>query len=222
MKRCPSSAELGSWLAGELAGAEGVDAHIEACATCQQALERLTDDVAVGKGRAPASESEAGEDFLLRLERGPPTETWPRSRGSEQSNRDHRLPGLTVAVAAARGSQSAEEIQTLLRKRLLVMAVVLCFAFAIYGLGSSLLFTEEPLLPWLSALLLALSATLASLLRSGRPLSLRQLRGLEVVVFAALAALFTWVECRFFPYGLFSQISAGDTSGAAFLARGLS
>src|SRR5262249_16812940 len=130
-------------------------------------------------------------------------------------------PGLTLAVAAARSSQSAGEIQTLLRKRLLVIAVVMWVAFAIYALGSPLLFSEEPLIPWLCGLLLALSGGLASLLWCGRPLRLRQLRWIEVGLFAALTALFSWVEYRFFPYGLFSHVPAGDTSGAAFLARGL-
>ena len=44
MTRCPSSAELGKWLAGGLAAADAaaVEAHVETCAGCRQALEQLT------------------------------------------------------------------------------------------------------------------------------------------------------------------------------------
>jgi hypothetical protein len=86
MKRCPSFAELGQCLADGLAGAdaEGVEAHVETCVSCQQALERLTDDDAVRKGRGPASHGEAGGDFPRRLERAPPTEAWP---GPERAGR---------------------------------------------------------------------------------------------------------------------------------------
>src|SRR5262245_27000120 len=79
MTQCPSSEELGQWLADGLAGAEGADveAHVETCVTCQQALERLTDDVALRKDRGTPAPGESGGDFLLRLERAPPTPTAP-------------------------------------------------------------------------------------------------------------------------------------------------
>src|SRR5262245_37472601 len=190
MTRCPSSAKLGQWLADGLAraDAEAVEGHVETCATCQQALERLTDDVAVRKGQGPVSQGEADKDFLLRLEREPPTDTWlapgPNERGKGKRglvppDPDGPAAGITVAVAAARSSQSVGEIQALLRKRLLVLAVVLWGTCALYVLGFSQLFAEEPLLPWLCGLLLALTGGLAALLWSRRPLSLRQLRGLE-------------------------------------------
>ena len=45
MSRCPALEQLEQWLADRLAGpeAEAVDAHVETCAVCQQALERLTE-----------------------------------------------------------------------------------------------------------------------------------------------------------------------------------
>jgi serine/threonine-protein kinase len=114
------------------------------------------------------------------------------------------------------------EVQAVLRKRLLVIAAVIGFVFAVYALVSTVLFVEEPVVPWLCALLLAWNGSVAALLWSDRPLSLRQLRWIEGGLFGALAALFTWFEYRFFPYGLLSQVPVGDTSDAVLLARGLS
>src|SRR5262245_4747028 len=115
MKSCPSSTELGQWLADGLAGAEAdaVDVHVENCVACQQTLERLTDDVAVRNDRGPATRGESGGDFLRRLERGPPTETWLGSRPSERDIEAQDLVppapavGFTVDVVAARGIQTA-------------------------------------------------------------------------------------------------------------------
>src|SRR5437762_12935423 len=72
MTRCPSSAQLGQWLADDLAGAEAaaVETHIETCAGCQQTLEQLTRKLDVCRGQGPASHGESGGHFLLRLEQG--------------------------------------------------------------------------------------------------------------------------------------------------------
>jgi hypothetical protein len=73
MTRCPSSAELGQWLADGLAGAEAADVevHVETCVTCQQTLERLTRNADDRVGLGPVSHGESGGDFLRRLERRP-------------------------------------------------------------------------------------------------------------------------------------------------------
>jgi tetratricopeptide (TPR) repeat protein/predicted Ser/Thr protein kinase len=71
MTHCPSSKELGRWLAERPASADAahIEAHIEACAGCQQALERLT---AAPAGRWPVVPGGSGADFLRRLEENPP------------------------------------------------------------------------------------------------------------------------------------------------------
>src|SRR5262249_50110038 len=79
MTRCPSSAELGQWLADGLAGAEAADveAHVETCAGCQQAMEQLTRNADGRVGLGPVSHGESGGDFLRRLERRPPAGLGP-------------------------------------------------------------------------------------------------------------------------------------------------
>src|SRR5262245_16294945 len=100
MTPCPSSAELGRWLADGLAGAEAADvgAPGETCAGCQQALERLTDDNAGRKGQESASPGDSGGDFLRRLEREPPTDAWPGPGRSErgEEGREPAVPGYDI------------------------------------------------------------------------------------------------------------------------------
>jgi serine/threonine protein kinase/WD40 repeat protein len=75
MTRCPSSEELRQWLADGLTGpeAEALEAHVETCAGCQQAVEDLLDDTGGRTVRGPDGGEEVGGDFLRRLERDPPT-----------------------------------------------------------------------------------------------------------------------------------------------------
>src|SRR5262249_16992772 len=73
------SAELGRWLADGLAGAEAADveAHVERCARCQQALEQLTRGPDACTDRGPVSPDESGGDFLRRLGRRLPAGPGP-------------------------------------------------------------------------------------------------------------------------------------------------
>jgi tetratricopeptide (TPR) repeat protein len=83
--KCPSEEELRDLLADRLGtDAEGVESHIEACASCQRALESLTSDTQLNKVRHARAEcddslesastwrGESGGDFLRRLENTPP------------------------------------------------------------------------------------------------------------------------------------------------------
>src|SRR6267154_698859 len=74
MTRCPSSEQLQRLLADRVAGpeAEAVEAHVETCAGCQQALEQLTRSPDACMSRGPVSHSQSGGDFLRRLEQRPP------------------------------------------------------------------------------------------------------------------------------------------------------
>src|SRR5262245_12652905 len=71
MTPCPSSERLRDLLADRLHGADAADveAHVEACAGCQQALEQLTRNPDDRVGPEPAPHDETGGDFLRRLER---------------------------------------------------------------------------------------------------------------------------------------------------------
>src|SRR6516225_6524174 len=110
MTRCPSSAELEQWLADGLASAEAeaVEAHVEACAACQQALERLTSDVCVRQRQGPVSHGESGHAFLLRLERQPRTGAWTAPRGKEAANLGNRGAGL--ANGSVSGPPTADDL----------------------------------------------------------------------------------------------------------------
>jgi hypothetical protein len=70
METCPSPEQWSRLLADELGGpeAEAIEAHVEGCAACQQALERL-----LGPAAATPSAPGSGHDFLLRLAAAPPT-----------------------------------------------------------------------------------------------------------------------------------------------------
>jgi WD40 repeat protein len=70
MIRCPSPDHLKRLLADELSGpeAEVIEAHLEGCAGCQQALERLT----AARAATPPAATDPGETFLRRLGQGPP------------------------------------------------------------------------------------------------------------------------------------------------------
>jgi eukaryotic-like serine/threonine-protein kinase len=250
MKRCPSSAELGRWLADGLAGAdaEGVEAHVETCVTCQQALERLTDDIAVRKGRGPVLHGESGGDFLLRLEREPPTVAWP---GPGQNERGEGVreptppdPGARAAqrtVAVVRDPQSAAEIQTLLRKRLRFFTLWNGAAFAVYLAlsfvtlwnrgtfapysGSVETIPVQPDLVLMQCAVIALNGGLAWLLFTHWPLSLRCLRWIEGLVFASTALMFTRMHWLLFTWGPLlqsvSRIANEDWFHLVILARGM-
>jgi serine/threonine-protein kinase len=223
MTTCPSPTKLGQWLTDGLASADAdwVEAHVETCVACQEALERLTDHFAVGKNGRPMS---TGADFLRRLERVRPTVARPGS--GENRRREVLLDpaplgnGLTVTVAALRGPQSVGEIQTLLRKRLLFIAFVCGATFIAYAaLFLVILFDPITLALYLS--MLALAAGLAVLLKSRRPLSLPQLRWIEVVLFVGLTLFFTRIQFLGYSRGWAPTVADSDWPSLVLIARGM-
>src|SRR5262245_61021415 len=77
MTRCPPPELLRRLLADELSGpeAESVEAHVEVCADCQQALEQLTATV----DRRATAATDDGLNFLRRLGQEPPAAAWARA-----------------------------------------------------------------------------------------------------------------------------------------------
>src|SRR5262245_54215246 len=75
MIRCPSPDDLRRLLADELSSpeAETVEAHLEGCADCRQALEQLTAE----SRHATGGPADLPEDFLRRLQEQPPDGAGP-------------------------------------------------------------------------------------------------------------------------------------------------
>jgi hypothetical protein len=90
--------------------------------------------------------------------------------------------GIKVALVAGSGSRPTGEIQSLLRKRLLFVALV---SFLDYALSFVHLFFQS-IAVWPFAVMLALTGGLALLLWSRRSLSLRALRGIEIILFGRM------------------------------------
>jgi WD40 repeat protein len=84
MDRCPSPQQLQRLLAEAVSDAPAIEAHVEGCASCQQALETLTAAAlprALGAGQPARTASRApadpAADFLCRLEALAPGRTQP-------------------------------------------------------------------------------------------------------------------------------------------------
>jgi WD40 repeat protein/tRNA A-37 threonylcarbamoyl transferase component Bud32 len=109
MTPCPSSLALRGLLADGLSGSEAdaVEAHVEACAACQQRLEELT-----GTARtAPEPEGRAGSggDFLRRLEQAPPT----IAQVAPELDGEAALLPPTLEAAAERGPSAVAGYEVL-------------------------------------------------------------------------------------------------------------
>jgi serine/threonine protein kinase len=101
MSPCPGPEQLRQLLADGLSGseAEAVEAHVEACAACQQRLEELTGNAAAPTVLEPACRDDSGGDFLRRLEQAPPL----IARVAPESDGEAALLPPTLEAAAERG-----------------------------------------------------------------------------------------------------------------------
>src|SRR5262249_38926318 len=158
--------------------AEVVETHLEGCASCQQALEQLTAG-AGGAGQGPEDQGRGDSGFLRRLQEELPTGAWPApdQKTAEEEGQGPAIPTkpappdgrrdpggpaepTTVAVAPSPGSRQASDIQTLLRKRLLFMAVISAATFVAYT-AMVVVYYLEPVTLFLYVLMLALCVGLA-------------------------------------------------------------
>src|SRR5262249_19155732 len=147
-----------------------------------------------------------------RLERQPPTMLWTDTEERETGTPDPKLVSASGRRGAetagrlngpglvGRASQSTTEIQTLLRKRLKFVAILSCATFAVC-LVVVLLVNSEPLLLATYTVMLAITGGLGRLVWSRRPLSVQQLRRIEIALFASMGIFFASVQCRFFALG---------------------
>ncbi|MGD9720147.1 MAG: serine/threonine-protein kinase [Pirellulales bacterium] len=124
-------------------------------------------------------------------------------------------PGLFARSAPGR------EVQTLLRKRLRLFAVISFVAFLLYVPVLWTLFTVS----WGTALycfVVAEVAIIGIVLSSRVPLSLRVLRWIELGLFGGLLLFFGYQQVQFFQVGFFSALSLDSWIGPAIAARSMS
>lgn len=80
MNQCPSDLQLQRMLADALTASEGLDAHVENCSACQQAIERLqaaTRGFRLVQGEEPTLVGQGtDDDFLQRLAANPMDTVW--------------------------------------------------------------------------------------------------------------------------------------------------
>lgn len=205
-----------------------VEAHVETCAGCQLALERLTDCI---KARNDPERMPTGH-FLRLLERTPPANVRRAVGRGAQAQVGHAAAGvpkqlargdstidgrgsnlppaeqpcrMTVALIPGSAPPSAVEIQDLLRRRLRAACLIVLAAFGVMFLLvlCRVALQTEPLPPmmWLWLVFgigaVAAGAVLTALLRSRRPLSLAQLRTVELTLFATFAAPCVWKQMNY-------------------------
>jgi hypothetical protein len=103
MSPCPRPDRLRQLLAVRLAGpeAEAVEAHVEGCAACQQALEELTGNVRGHTVGEAQRRDESGGDFLRRLEQIPPSSACPPPGPDGRTAPGPRPPTREAASAEA-------------------------------------------------------------------------------------------------------------------------
>src|SRR5581483_10825084 len=112
------------------------------------------------------------------------------------------------------------EVQQLLRKRLQFIAVALLVTFVVYGVGFAGLLATDPVMQAAGAVVIPLSGGLAALLWSRRPLSLVQLRRVEVGLFGGLVLVYTCLIHAWFPAAMLSE-EDGDLFSRVVVARGV-
>jgi tetratricopeptide (TPR) repeat protein len=113
MNRCPSSERLQQLLADRLAGAEAeaVEAHVETCARCQQALEQLTGARHEPSAAIPVHRQNAAEEtvsaLLRRLEQAPPAGAEPSPRPTRPAE-NATQPGASPKPLSSSAPATAE------------------------------------------------------------------------------------------------------------------
>jgi serine/threonine-protein kinase len=131
---------------------------------------------------------------------------------------------LKVALVPDGGAQGLTgEIQALLRKRLLVISCIFAATAAVEAVVtfvSKIVIEGFSLLGalWWDAALLAVWAVLVAVLGGKRPLSLRQLRALELIGFSALGLMFGWWTYQVFRSDALLRYASLRPDGVVVLA----
>jgi tRNA A-37 threonylcarbamoyl transferase component Bud32 len=133
----------------------------------------------------------------IRVEPDPPTIDRP-------SPPPRAAGGVKVALVPGSAPQLTGEIAALLRRRLRIAALIVSVSLVVYALVISLLvFSQDSRVsaPWFwlvltfACVVTPVATGLAALLWSSRPLSLAQLRGIELLALGITTAYWSWVQC---------------------------
>jgi serine/threonine-protein kinase len=128
------------------------------------------------------------------------------------------------ALVAGTGPHLTQEVASLLRRRLRIAALIMCFGFSVF-LTRTLLehpadMLFQPLDLGILALVVAVLAGGATVLWSHVPLSYRWLRFLELAIFGAAAAYFAWVQIVVFHNGRVIEWAKPDHVGSVLRLAG--
>jgi hypothetical protein len=179
---CVSAEDLRAYLLGDLPEplTLAVSAHLETCADCESAAQKLDDladplirslQRALGSDASRATPPDPGDRATPRKEEPPPRIVGP-------------LPQL------------ASEIQTLLHQRLWLICLIFLVGWGLTWTHNLLRLRMTPDTVWFNVVpggvLLAFTAAMAAILWAPRSLSLRRLRGYELVCYAVPVVFLLW------------------------------
>jgi serine/threonine-protein kinase len=152
--------------------------------------------------------------------------TGPYSFNDRRSGGRPSVP--RVVLGPGSGPQWTGEVQTLLRRRLRLFALIVAFGFALNTLGVflSILISTTPArtntaLLTLEIPTLAVITASAALLWGKRPLSLRHLRIIELLIIGSVMGINLWGTYRIVRFALHQVLDVGDMGDqlVAFLAE---
>jgi serine/threonine-protein kinase len=133
-----------------------------------------------------------------------------------------------MALVPGSGPQLAGEIAALLRRRLRIAALIISVGLVVYALVISLLvFSQERSVsaPWFwlvltfACVVTPVATGLAALLWSGRPLTLAQLRGIELLALGITTAYWSWVQCDLIRHATLAEYAEQGPVDVVVLAR---
>jgi serine/threonine-protein kinase len=127
----------------------------------------------------------------------------------------HSPQGLVLGAAA----QSKQELQTLLRRRLFFLALVVFGSYVLYAPIVLLMSSASAIV---FGIVLATSGAFGGLLWSRRPLSLRALRGVELVLFGTQVLYNLWAGYEFYRERWLDTLATHDEIGMIFASQSLS
>jgi serine/threonine-protein kinase len=140
-------------------------------------------------------------------------------------------PQVRVALVPGSGPHLAGEIAALLRRRLRIAALIISVGLVVYALVMSLLVFAQSgrvAAPWFwlaltfACVVTPVATGLAALLWSGRPLSLAQLRGIELLALAVTTVYWSWVQFDLIRHGALLEYVEQGAVDVLIMARCLS
>jgi serine/threonine-protein kinase len=179
-------------------------------------LRRFPEHAVVLRPQIELHRAMRGAPSALAAASAPDQRTTPYPGGGAAA--DGEAGRRAVALVPGTGPQPTNEVPVFLRKRLLFLAVLNGAVMAVYALAFLPRFLD-PITGSAYGLMLATSGTLVVLLTRRRPLSLRALRGMELVFFGSLVVFLAWEEYQFFSYRGLHQLLPHGWIGMVIAGR---